>query len=226
VLEVAGRRDHHVARVVVLGVEAGDRVAVHRGDGFGAPHDLAADRVRGEHRRREDVVDEVVGRVVAHADLFEDDLALGFDVVGAQCGRPHDVGEDVEREREPQVGDPHVIGGELLRGEGVHVAAHRLHFLGDLLRGAACGALEQEVLQEVAGTGECVGLVARAGADPEADGHGTQLGERLGHDPNTGVEARDADALRLGHRSPFVINATAVETGASEASDPWWQIGC
>ena len=36
-------------------------------------------------------------------------------------------------------------------------------------RGAARRALEQQVLEEVAGTGEGVGLVARAGAHPEAD---------------------------------------------------------
>ena len=63
-------------------------------------------------------------------------------------------------------------------------------------------ALEQQVLEEVARAGQCIGLVARARADPEADRHGTQLGQRLGHDPNARVEARDADALRLGHRSP------------------------
>ena len=63
------------------------------------PGDLTAERVTGEQRAGEQVVHEVVGRVVAHPDLLEDHLALRLDLVGAQRGRPHDVGEDVERER-------------------------------------------------------------------------------------------------------------------------------
>ena len=104
---------------------------------LGTPDDLTADRMIREHRRREHVVHEIVGRVVAHADLFEDHLTLGLDVVGTQRRRPHDVGEDVEREREALIGNAHVERGELLGGERVHVAAHRLDLLGDLDRGAA-----------------------------------------------------------------------------------------
>ena len=88
----------------------------------------------GEQRAGEQVVHEVVGRVVAHPDLFEDHLALRLDLVGAQRRRPHDVGEDVEREREVLVGDAHVERGDLLAGERVHVAAARLDRLRDLER--------------------------------------------------------------------------------------------
>ena len=48
--------------------------------------DLTAERVLGEQRPGEDVVDEIVGRVVAHPDLLEDHLALRLDLVGAQRG--------------------------------------------------------------------------------------------------------------------------------------------
>ena len=89
-----------------------------------------------EQRVGEHVVDEVVGRVVAHPDLFEDHLALRLDLVGAERGRPHDVGEDVEREVEVPVGDADVVRGDLLAGERVHVAADRLDRLRDLVRAA------------------------------------------------------------------------------------------
>ena len=90
----------------------------------------------GKSALREQIVHEIVGRVVAHPDLFEDDLALGLDVVGAERGAPQHVGEDVERELELRVGDPHVEHRLLVRRERVHLAADRLDRLRDLARAA------------------------------------------------------------------------------------------
>ena len=112
--EVPRDRDHHVRGLVVRGVVLGDLVALHRGDGLLRARDLTTERVAREQRVREQVVDEVVGRVVTHPDLFEDHLTFRLDLVGAQRRRPHDVGEDVERERKMAIGDAHVERGDLL----------------------------------------------------------------------------------------------------------------
>ena len=133
VVDVAGHRHHHVRRHVVRAVVVGDLVAGDRGDRLLRTGDLATERVLGEQRAGEHVVHEVVGRVVAHLDLFEDHVPLRLDLVGAQRRRPHDVGEDVEREIQVPVGDAHVVRGDLLAGEGVHVAAARLDRFRDLL---------------------------------------------------------------------------------------------
>ena len=45
---------------------------------------------------REELVDEVVRRVLDHLDLFDDDLLLPFDVLGANAGLQDDIGEDVD----------------------------------------------------------------------------------------------------------------------------------
>ena len=153
VLEVAGRGDDHVRGVVVLRVVLDDRLARHRGDRLGRPEHRTAERVVGEDRLREQVVEQLVGRVVAHVDLFEDHLALGVHLLGVDGRRPDDVGEDVERELEPVVGDPHVERGVLVARERVHLAADRLDGLGDLERGAGRRALEEQVLEEVTRAG-------------------------------------------------------------------------
>ena len=83
-LEVPRDRDHHVVGLVVRAVILGDRVAGHLGDGLLRPGDLAPERVAREQRFGEEIVDEIVGRVVTHPDLLEDHLTLRLDVVGAQ----------------------------------------------------------------------------------------------------------------------------------------------
>ena len=160
-------------------VEARDRLACHALDRLLGSEHLAPERVVGEDRVREQFVDEVVGRVVAHVDLFEDDVSLRVDVAGPQRSGPDDLGEDVDREIELVVGNSDVERRHLLCREGVHVAADGLDCVRDLGRAALGGALEQQVLEEVAGAELGRLLVSGADADPEADAHRTQGRERL-----------------------------------------------
>ena len=136
--------------------------------------------VGAEHRVGELLVDEVAGVVVAHRDLFEDHVALGLDVVRAQQRGRHEVADDVDRQRQVGVEHPRVEAGVLLAGEGVHLAADGVERGGDVQRRAARGALEQQVLEEVRGTGLRRGLVARADADPDAEGGRAHARDVLG----------------------------------------------
>ena len=74
-----------------------------------------------------------------------------------------------ERLLDVPVGHARVDDGVLARGRGVQLGAHRVERLGDLLRVVGARALEQQVLDEVRDAGAVVALVARAGADPEAE---------------------------------------------------------
>ena len=187
-------RDHHVLGVIVRLVVFRDRVATHRGDGVLRTRDLAPEWVAREQGVREEIVDEVVGRVVTHPNLLEDHLTLRLDLFAAESRRPHDVGQDLQSKGKVAIGHPHVELRELLARRRVHVATDRFDGLGDLERVAPVGALEQQMLEEVARTRQFVGLVARTRGDPEADRDRAQGRESFGDDPQSGLEARAVES--------------------------------
>src|SRR5205823_3903320 len=76
----------------------------------------------------------------------------------------------------------------LLGGEGVHLTAHGFHGLGDVLRGALFGPLEQQVLEEVGDAGQARLLVARADVDPEPDRHRVRVRHAFGDDADPILE--------------------------------------
>ena len=75
-----------------------------------------------------------------------------------------------------------VKAGALLGGKGVELAAHGVHFLGDLAGGALLRALEGHVLKEVADAGLRGNLILRARAQPQAHRHGAHMVEPLADD--------------------------------------------
>src|SRR5205823_15077846 len=83
----------------------------------------------------------------------------------------------------------------LARGRGVQLAAERVEGLGDLLRAVGRRSLEEQVLEKVGDAGLRVGLVARAGADPEADRDGAHVREPLRDHALAGVELGQDVAL-------------------------------
>ena len=147
---------------------------------------------------REQLVDEIVGRVLDHLDLFEDDLLLALDVVGAERRVADDVGEDVDRQRQMLVEHLDVVAGVFLRGERVELAADRVDRLRDVLGGARRGALEEHVLDEVRDAAALGGFVARAARQPDADADRADLRHPLGEKPKTVVEHVSDDGC-VGH---------------------------
>lgn len=132
------------------------------------------------------------------ADLLhlpEDDAALPLDRVVRELGILQDVGEHVD-------GDGHVLGlnvgeegGLLARGVGVEPGAHVLDLLLEGAGGAAAGALEDHVFEEMGGAVGTGGLEATAGIDPDADRRsvGGGNGGRLGDDADAAGEGGVAD---------------------------------
>ena len=129
---------------------------------------------------REELVDEVVGRVLDHLDLFDDDLLLALDVFDAERRVADDVREDVHGERQMLVEDLDVVAGVFFRGERVELAANRIDRLGDIFRRPRGGALEQHVLDEMRDAALVGAFVPRAARQPDADADRAHLSHALG----------------------------------------------
>ncbi len=81
---------------------------------------------------REEVVHELLRRVLVHRDLLEHDLALLVDL--GEGGREDHVRHHLERRLDVVIGDARVDDGVLARGRRVQLGAHRVERLRDLLR--------------------------------------------------------------------------------------------
>ena len=182
VVEVPGGADDDVGAGVagaVVGVDVRDR---DRGDHLRLPQHPAPQRVLAEDGVGEEVVDAVLRLVLVHRDLLQHDLALGVDL-GVGRGEQH-LRQQVEDLLGVLVEEAGVEVGRLLAGRRVDRGAEPVEALGDLDRREALGPLEQQVLQEVRDPRLGRGLVARAGAHPEPERHGSDRGNLLGHDPD------------------------------------------
>ena len=80
-VEVARRRDDYVPGHVHRAVVALDRATGDRRDHLGGADHGPPERVAAEDRLRDQVVHELLRRVLVHRDLLEHDLALGLEVV-------------------------------------------------------------------------------------------------------------------------------------------------
>src|SRR5262249_36868275 len=121
--------------------------AVHRIDGT---ENRQRQRMTTPEIEREQVVDEVVGRVFRLRDFLEDHLTLAVDFFGSKDRLQEDVREQFGGHREVLPQHLRVIASVLLTGKRVQYAADRVHLLGDLRGGPLAGALEQQVLDKVA----------------------------------------------------------------------------
>ena len=158
--DVARDRDDDPARHVLLGEVAERRLAIVPGDRLTAAQDRAAQGVPGPDLPCEQIVDDVVGRVLDHLDLLQDDRFLALQLVGVEERVQEDVGQEIDGERQVLVEDLDVEAGMLLGGEGVHLAADRVHGASDRLGAARGGPLEYEVLDQVGHPATVLGLVA------------------------------------------------------------------
>ena len=130
----------------------------------------------------ENFVQKILGIVHVHLDFFQDDLLLLGEVFGIKIGTEDEVGDDVEGDGKMFIEHFGVEADLFLGGEGVKHAADGIHFTRDRFRGAALGAFENHVLNEV-GQAVFVGCFsARTAAHPHADGNGAHVRHILGND--------------------------------------------
>ena len=81
-IHVAGGGQHHLAGGVFARQEGADRRLVEALDGVGRAEDRAADRLSGEGRFHEGVVDQVVGRILDGGVFLQDHALLAGELAG------------------------------------------------------------------------------------------------------------------------------------------------
>jgi hypothetical protein len=194
VVEMAGGGEDHVARRETAGVVVEDDLLVEAGDSLGGAQDGAAEGVAFPEVLGEGFVDEVVGVVLVHFDLFEDDPLLASNVLRGEGGVEDEVSQKVKCWCNILIENLDIEADGFLSGEGVEVAADGVGLAGELLGGTGGGALEDHVLDEVRDAVLGEGFVAGAGVDPDAHGDGTDVGDGFGEDEQAVGQASPANA--------------------------------
>ncbi len=146
-----------------------------------------ADRLAGESALLEEIEHEVVGRIGRCADLLHDHALLALQLGLVEGGLGENVGEDIEREPDVLAEHAREVARHLVAGRRIEVAADRLDLLGDLARIAPLGAFERHVLQKMRDAVLGGLLVARAGADPDAECRRLQVRHRIGDDGDPAI---------------------------------------
>ena len=82
VIDRPGHRDDQILRTVVSSIVRDDGVADDRTDRGRAAPDGSTERMLAEHRLEEPLAHDIGRIVVGHRELFEDDPALGLEIVG------------------------------------------------------------------------------------------------------------------------------------------------
>ena len=182
VRDVAGGGDEKMVRSEPVLETGAQGIAFETANGFGRAKDWTAEGMVGPEAAGEDVMEQVFGIVHVHLDFFEDNLALFFDVVGIEFGTEDEIGKDIEGDGEMRVEDLGVEADLFLGGEGVEHATDGIHFAGDVFGGAAFGALEDHVLEEMGDAVFGEGFAAGAVANPDANGDGADVLHGLGND--------------------------------------------
>jgi hypothetical protein len=210
VRDVPRRPDDDVAGGVHRAVIRGDRTAADRRDHLGRSDHRAPERVAAEHRFREEIVHELLRRVLVHRDLLEHDLTLLVEL--GERGRVHHVRHHAYRLLDVPVGHARVDDRVLPRRRRVELGSHRVKRLGDLLRVVALRSFEEQVLDEVRNSRAVVLLVARAGADPETERDTAHTRHLLGDHTLAGVELREDVLLHRGSllRAAYATNCRPV----------------
>ena len=170
---------------------------------------------------------KVFGVVEVHLDLFKDDLALFFYVLGIEQRAENEVGDDIKGDGEMLVENLGVEADLFLGSESIEHAADGVHFAGDSFGGAALSTLEDHVLDEV---GEAVffgDFAAGTVANPDADGDGANVGHGLCDDHEAIGQKVLLDVARF--RGHGIIVTQAERKGKTEGRgrlNPSSSIGC
>src|SRR5579872_3086597 len=194
VLDRAGRGDDRRAGLIMTAQIEIDRGAVEGANALARAEDRPADRLFGPGGLGEEIEDEIVRRVLDRADLLQDHALFALELGRVELAVGQDVREDVERQLAILAEDAGEIGRLLDAGLGVEIAAGVLDLLGDLPGAAAARALEGHMFEQMRKPMLLRPLVARPGADKNAERSGAQLRHRVGDDPQAGLELGNLDA--------------------------------
>ena len=180
-IELPSDGKHGIVRAVVLLAERDERLARDGRNLLLRAQDRARQRMIAEVRLREQIVHQVLRRVLAHGDLLENDAALLFKLRLVHLRIQQQIGQQAHRALQMLGNDLRIIAGAVLCRERVHLAADGVHLHGDFLRRAILRALEKHVLYKVGQAALLLRLVHGARADPQAHAHRREVRDVLCH---------------------------------------------
>ena len=120
-------------------------------------------------------------------------MLFALELAGVENGISQDVAEDVEAEADIGLQHTGKVRGRLDAGCRVDLAPDRLDLLNDLRGGAAAGALEGHMFQEMAETVFAVLLGPGTGADPYAERGALQMIHPMRDHPEAGLQRCQPD---------------------------------
>jgi hypothetical protein len=128
------------------------------------------------------LVDQIVGIVLVHLDLFQNDAALAQDVFIVEDRVQNQVGENVERSGDMLIENLEIEADGFFARECVQVSTDGVDFARDILRRARLRALEDHVFDKMRDAIHFRQLMPRASPDPHTHGDRPDVLHALGQD--------------------------------------------
>ena len=197
--DVPNRGDDEIGCTVSSGEVLAQPVGRERFDGFPSAQDGPPQWVIGPEALCEQLVDEVVRRILDHLDLFDHHLLLALDIIRTQRRSHHDIGQHINGQRKMLVKHLQVVTRVFLGGKRVHLPTDRVDRLGNVLGASSGSALEEHVLDEMRDPALLDRLVARTAGEPDTDAYGSHVRHPLGEETKA-VGKHVAGNRRWGHR--------------------------
>ena len=182
---MARSSDDHIVRRVFIGEPFAQRIARKRRNSFRSAEDWLAQRMRRPEILGEQFVHQVFRIVLGHADFFQDHRFFPVDLVFGETRVQNHIRQNIEGFGQMLIEHAGVKAHHFLGGKGVEHAAHAIHFTGNIFSGAAGGALEHHVLDEMRNAVQLGRLAPRTIAQPNSHRNGMDVLHRLGdhHEP-------------------------------------------
>ncbi len=175
VIQVSGGRDDEIVGHKALVIEIQQSFLLERAYRLLGAENRFAERMILPEILGEYLVDQIVGVVLIHLDLFEDDALFPNNVPAIEDRIENQIAQDIHRGRQMFVEHLDVEADDFLAGERVHVATDGIHLAGNLLRRARGRALEHHMFGEMRDAVVVGGFIARSGFHPDADGNGADV---------------------------------------------------
>ena len=183
------------------------RAASERRDRLRSAEDRFTESVRHPEILCKELVNQILGIILRHANLFEDYRLLTADVVRREFRLEDHVSEYVECFWEVLVEHSRVEADHLLGSEGVEHTADAIDFPGDVLGRSARRALEYHVLDEVRNAVQRRRFTTRSRPEPDADRNGMDVCHRLGQHHQAVRQNLLLDgASSVGHRHTLFLH--------------------
>src|SRR5271163_2172672 len=93
----------------------------------------------------ENFMDEIIGIILVHLYLFQNDAALLRDIAAIKNGMKDEIAEHIHGDRKMLIEYFNVKADTFLGCKSIHIAANRIHLTGDGFSGAGFRALKHHV---------------------------------------------------------------------------------